>query len=76
MAKYSSTIGFANEPELGNKGLVITVKKNGDILGHLMAGKASLVWFKKSKKTKGHQVDWETFANWITTVKESDASRP
>jgi hypothetical protein len=83
MAKYTTTLGFANEPELGNKGLVITVKKENEppdekkeILGHLMVGKASLVWFKKNKKTKGHQVSWEELEAWITKQPEGNASRP
>ena len=46
----SATLDIVSEAELGNKGLVITVK-DADILGHLMIGKASLVWFKKNKKT-------------------------
>lgn len=57
MAAFKATVGFVEEPELGNKGMVITVTKDDDILGHLMIGKASVHWFEKHKRswhTKHH----------------------
>ncbi len=72
----TATFSFANEPELGNKGMVISVKRDNDILGHLMIGKASLVWFDKSKKKKGHKVSWEELEAWFKIKPESDETRP
>ena len=62
--------------ELGNKGLVITVYQDDDILGHLMAGKASLVWFEKNAKARGRKVSWDDFRTWVMAKPEVAATRP
>lgn len=76
MAKHETTFGFADEPALGNKGMVLTVKQDGEIMGHLMIGKASLVWFDKNAKKKGHKVSWADLQLWMQGIAESDQSRP
>ena len=76
MAKYKTSFGFADEPELGNKGMVISVKRDEDIKGHLMIGKASLVWFDKNMKKKGHKVSWDELETWILSRPEVEATRP
>jgi len=76
MAKHETTFNFADEPKLGTKGIVMTVKVDDDIIGHLMVGKASLVWFEKNKKTKGHKVSWQNFRDWMTKQSEIGAIRP
>ena len=48
-----AVLSVVSEAQLGNKGLVVTVSQNGDILGHLMVGKASIVWFEKNAKFLG-----------------------
>ena len=61
---------------MGNKGIVITVDVDGEILGHLMIGKASVVWFEKNAKKKGHKISWNDFRAWIRGKPESKATRP
>ncbi len=76
MAKYKTTFGFADAPPLGTKGMVLTVKYDDQIFGHLMIGKASLTWFEKNAKKKGRKVSWSELQKWILTKKEIQASRP
>ena len=64
------------QAELGNKGLVVTVYQDDDILGHLMLGKASLVWFEKNAKKRGRKVKWNDFHTWIMGKTEVVATRP
>lgn len=67
---------LVTEADLGNKGLVVTVSKDGTILGHLMIGKASLIWFEKHAKKRGHKVSWDETRQWLTGKPESKATRP
>ena len=76
MAKHEAILDFADKPKLGTKGLVVTVKVDDDIIGHLMVGKASLVWFKKGKKSKGHKVSWKDLQEWMLKKPEKTAKRP
>ena len=76
MAKHETTFGFADAPPLGTKGMVLTVKQDNHIIGHLMIGKASLTWFEKNAKKKGRKVSWSEFQGWILNKKEIPASRP
>jgi hypothetical protein len=76
MAKSSSKVSFAQDLELGSKGLVVSVEIDGDILGHLMVGKASLVWFEKSGKKQGRKVSWTELSTWFLTKPKVDATRP
>lgn len=64
------------QAELGNKGLVVTVHQDDDILGHLMVGRASLVWFEKGAKKRGRKVSWNDFHSWVMGKPEVAATRP
>ncbi len=70
------TLSFADEPELKNKGMVLTVKDDDDIVGHLMIGKASIIWFKKNAKKRGYKVDWEELKTWFEAKEKIEATRP
>lgn len=70
-----ATLSVVTEAQLGNKGLVVTVKKDGDILGHLMVGKASIVWFEKNAKKNGRKVSWDNFHQWVMQKTEVAATR-
>lgn len=72
----SAFLEIVTEAELGNKGLVVTVHQDSDILGHLMVGKASLVWFEKNAKKRGRKVSWDDFRSWVMSKPESPAVRP
>jgi len=83
----NATLSVVPEAQLGTKGLVVTVKKDGDIFGHLMIGKASLfghlmigkaslVWFEKHAKSKGRKLFWDDFHKWIMQKAETSATRP
>lgn len=76
MAKTNAILNVVPEASLGNKGLVVTVKKDDDIFGHLMVGKASLVWFEKHAKSKGRKFAWDDFHKWVMQRDESCAKRP
>jgi hypothetical protein len=76
MAKYSSTVSFAQEPELGSKGLVVSINTDNQIMGHLMVGKASLVWFEKNGKKQGRKVSWDELQKWFLTKPLTNATRP
>lgn len=76
MPAFTTTVGFAEEPELGNKGLVITVKKDAQIIGHLMVGKASLHWFEKNAKKNANKVSWDELITWLKTHQMVKTSRP
>ena len=76
MPAFTTTVGFVEQPELGNKGLVITVNKDGEIVGHLMVGKASLHWFKKSGKKKANKTTWDDLIGWFQQRPTVDTSRP
>jgi hypothetical protein len=65
-----------SEAQLGNKGLVITVYDQAGIKGHLMVGKASLIWFEKHAKKRGRKVSWDDFHSWILKEPEIQATRP
>ena len=69
-------LSVVTEAQLGNKGLVVTVNQDGNIWGHLMIGKASLVWFEKNAKKKGRKVSWEDFHQWVMQKPEVSATRP
>lgn len=69
-------LDVVTEADLGNKGLVVTIHQDGDILGHLMVGKASLVWFEKNAKKRGHKVAWGDFRKWIKGKDEVATTRP
>lgn len=69
-----ASLNVTNKATLGNKGLVISV--DGDIEGHLMIGKASLVWFNKNAKKQGYKVSWQDFEQWITQRNQTQATRP
>jgi|GEM_PF-3017540 len=71
-----ATLSVVTEAQIGNKGLVVTVKVDDDILGHLMVGKASIVWFEKNAKKKGRKVSWNDFHQWIIQKTEVAATRP
>ena len=71
-----AVLSVVSEAQLGNKGLVVTVSQNGDILGHLMVGKASIVWFEKNAKKKGRKVSWDDFHQWVMQKPETAATRP
>ncbi len=71
-----ATLSVVTEAQLGNKGLVITIKKDDNIFGHLMVGKASIVWFDKNAKKRGRKVSWEDFHQWIMQETEVIATRP
>lgn len=75
MGAFKTTVGFVEEPTLGNKGMVITVKKN-DIIGHLMVGKASLHWFDKNGKKKANKVSWEDLITFLKGKPVVDVTRP
>ena len=72
----SAFLEIVTEAELGNKGLVVTVHQDKDILGHLMVGKASLVWFEKNAKKRGRKVSWDDFHGWVIGKPASAATRP
>jgi len=72
----NATLSVVPEAQLGTKGLVVTVKKDDDIFGHLMIGKASLVWFEKHAKSKGRKLFWDDFHKWIMQKAETSATRP
>jgi len=76
MAAFKTTVGFVEEPELGNKGVVFTVNKDDDIVGHLMVGKASLHWFEKNAKNKANKVTWDTLIEFLKTQPAATVSRP
>ncbi len=69
-------LSMVTKAQLGNKGLVVTVFKDGDIFGHLMVGKASIVWFEKNAKKKGRKAHWDDFHQWIMQKAEVSATRP
>jgi len=71
-----ATLSVATEAPLGNKGLVVTVSEDGEILGHLMVGKASLVWFEKNGKKKGRKISWSDFHHWMLRQPLVTATRP
>ena len=76
MAKHETTFAFADAPPLGTKGMVLSVKMDKEIIGHLMIGKASLTWFEKNARKTGRKVQWSDFQKWILSKKEIKASRP
>ena len=76
MAVRKATVGFAEEPELGNKGMVITAKKDDEILGHLMIGKASLHWFEKSAKKRANKVSWDDLIAFMQRQRVVKTTRP
>ena len=76
MAKHETTFVFADAPRLGNKGMVLSVKIDDEIIGHLMIGKATLTWFEKNARKSGRKVLWSDFQEWILTKKETTAARP
>ena len=76
MAAYKTTIAFAEQPELGNKGLVLTVKEGKHINGHLMVGKASLFWFEKNAKKKARKMSWSDLTNAFEKRAEVKVTRP
>jgi len=76
MPRLKTTVNFANEPELGNKGMVFTVKKDNKIHGHLMVGKASLFWFEKNAKKKARRMTWSDLATAFGKRTEVQVSRP
>jgi len=71
-----ATLDVVTEASLGAKGLVVTVKLNGDILGHLMVGKAKIVWFEPNAKKKGRIIPWKDFKEWVMTKPVGLATRP
>lgn len=71
-----AVLSDVSDVQLGNKGLVITVSRDGSILGHLMVGKASIVWFEKHAKRKGRKVSWEDFHRCVMQQPLVDATRP
>jgi len=74
---YKTTITkIAEELALGNKGLVITVNSDDEILGHLMAGKASVHWYEKNAKTKSHKTSWKELIAFMKSKPIVDLKRP
>jgi len=71
-----AVLDFVHEAQLGNKGLVVSNHDDNGIVGHLMIGKASLVWFEKNKKTKGQKVSWDELRTWMMQKNEVSATRP
>lgn len=71
-----ATLSVITAAQLGNKGLVVTIKKDGNIFGHLMVGKASLVWFEKNAKRQGRKISWDQFHTWVMQQPEVSATRP
>ncbi|MHC4538837.1 MAG: hypothetical protein ACYS74_03535 [Planctomycetota bacterium] len=76
MPRFKTTVNFANEPELGNKGMVFTVKMDERIHGHLMVGKASLFWFEKNAKKKARRMAWSDLAKVFEKRTEVQVARP
>ena len=76
MAAFKTTVQNAGVSELGNKAMVITVKKDDAILGHLMVGKASLHWFEKDAKKTAHKVGWEKLIEFLEKRHSAKATRP
>jgi hypothetical protein len=73
---FITTVGFVEEPELGNKGMVITINKDENIIGHLMVGKASLHWFGKNKKNKANKVSWDDLITFMKDKPVVNVPRP
>ncbi len=71
-----ATLEVVKKASLGNKGVVVSVSEGDDILGHLMIGKASPVWFEKNAKARGRKVSWADFREWMLTKAEQKAKRP
>jgi hypothetical protein len=69
-------LSVVTDAQLGNKGAIVTVKQDGNIFGHLMVGKAALVWFEKGAKKKGRKVSWEDFQAWVIQKPEVSGTRP
>jgi len=69
-------LDLVHQADLGNKGLVVSNLNDGDIVGHLMIGKANLVWFEKNEKKFGRKVTWEEFRVWILQKSRVKATRP
>ncbi len=59
-----------------SKGLVITVKRGDDILGHLMVGKASLHWFEKKCEEKARKISWDELITFMRAKQLIDITRP
>lgn len=76
MAAFKATVGFVEEPELGNKGMVITVTKDDDILGHLMIGKASVHWFEKHKKKLAYKTSWDDLIKFMKKQPSVKVAQP
>lgn len=72
----NAVLTLVTEAQLGNKGLVVTVYNDAGILGHLMVGKASVIWFEKHAKKRGRKVAWDGFHQWIMKKPEIPATRP
>lgn len=69
-------LDLVHEAQLGNKGLVVSNLDDGEIVGHLMIGKANLVWFEKNDKKFGRKVSWEDFRTWMLQKPKVKATRP
>jgi len=65
-----------HEAELGSKGLVVSHLDDDGIVGHLMIGKANLVWFEKNEKKLGRKVSWGDFRAWVMEKPRVKATRP
>lgn len=76
MAAFKTTVGFAEEPELGNKGMVITIKKDNNIVGHLMIGKASVHWYDKNAKKAANKASWDALISFMRDQPSVQVPRP
>lgn len=69
-------LDLVQQAELGTKGLVVSHLNDEEIVGHLMIGKANLVWFEKHEKRFGRKVTWEEFRDWVLAKPRVPATRP
>lgn len=76
MPALKANVSFVEEPELGNKGMVITLKKDDDIVGHLMIGKASVYWFKKHAKKLANKTVWDDLIKFLKKQQMVKVARP
>lgn len=69
-------LDLAKIAQLGSKGILLEHSQDGEKTGDLMIGKASLVWFPKGRRNKGHKVSWEQLQDWLTEQPLTSATRP
>lgn len=65
MAKRTVRAQLDVEAELANKGVVFQYMEDGDLVGWLEVGKATLKWTDKKGKKPDGECDWRHFIEWI-----------